>query len=180
MPKLKAILLAGTIAIASPFSAVMAQEIVNVAGVEATRVVIAPPRTELARIINAGLSEAYADTQKGTRAYAQTQKLYFFYGSRHFEPLWLSQGADGKVVFSENAEKIIDVFKKSELEGFRPAAYEDLVSTIVLRTGVDVSHPVHELAWVGLSYFHVSNGGLSDHNPGAESLVMSISRALDW
>ena len=123
MPKLKAILLAGTIAIASPFSAVMAQEIVNVAGVEATRVVIAPPRTELARIIKAGLSEAYADTQKGTRAYAQTQKLYFFYGSRHFEPLWLSQGADGKVVFSENAEKIIDVFKKSELEGFRPSDY---------------------------------------------------------
>jgi murein L,D-transpeptidase YcbB/YkuD len=123
MPKLKAILLAGTIAIASPFSAVMAQEIVNVAGVEATRVVIAPPRTELARIIKAGLSEAYADTQKGTRAYAQTQKLYFFYGSRHFEPLWLSQGADGQVVFSQNAEKIIDVFKKSELEGFRPSDY---------------------------------------------------------
>lgn len=123
MPKLKAILLAGTIAIASPFSVAIAQEIVNVAGVEATRVVIAPPRTELARIIKAGLSEAYADTQKGTRAYAQTQKLYFFYGSRHFEPLWLSQGADGKVVFSANAEKIIEVFRKSELEGFRPADY---------------------------------------------------------
>lgn len=123
MPKLKAILLAGTIAIATPFGVAMAQEIVNVAGVEATRVVIAPPRTELARIIKAGLSEAYAGTQKGTRAYAQTQKLYFFYGSRYFEPLWLSQGADGKVVFSPNAEKIIEVFKKSELEGFRPADY---------------------------------------------------------
>jgi len=123
MLKLKAILLAGTIAIASPFTAAMAQEIVNVAGVEATRVVIAPPRTELARIIKAGLSDAYAGTQKGTRAYAQTQKLYFFYGSRHFEPLWLSQGADGKVVFSENAEKIIEVFRRSELEGFRPSDY---------------------------------------------------------
>lgn len=129
MPKLKAILLAGTIAITSPIpfaslsGSAWAQEIVNVAGVEATRVVIAPPRTELARIIKAGLSESYADTQKGTRAYAQTQKLYFFYGSRHFEPLWLSQGADGKVVFSENAEKIIEVFTKSELEGFRPSDY---------------------------------------------------------
>jgi murein L,D-transpeptidase YcbB/YkuD len=129
MPKLKAILLAGTIAITSPIpfaslsGSAWAQEIVNVAGVEATRVVIAPPRTELARIIKAGLSESYADTQKGTRAYAQTQKLYFFYGSRHFEPLWLSQGADGKVVFSENAEKIIEVFRKSELEGFRPSDY---------------------------------------------------------
>jgi lipid A 3-O-deacylase len=66
------------------------------------------------------------------------------------------------------------------LAGFRPDASEDLGSTMVFRTGVEVSHPVHELAWVGLSYFHVSNGGLSDHNPGAESLVMSISRALDW
>lgn len=128
MPKLKAILLAGTIAIATPFGAgafseALAQEVVSVAGIEATRVVIAPPRTELARIIKAGLSQAYSDTQKGTRAYAQTQKLYFFYGSRHFEPLWLSQGADGKVVFSQNAEKIIDVFKRSELEGFRPSDY---------------------------------------------------------
>lgn len=123
MSKLTALLLAGTIALASPFSAVMAQEVVNVAGIEATRVVIAPPRTELARIIKAGLSEAYAATQKGTRAYAQTQKLYFFYGSRHFEPIWLSQGDDGKVMFSATAQKIIDVFKKSELEGFRPSDY---------------------------------------------------------
>lgn len=123
MPNLKAILLAGTIAIASPFSIATAQEIVNVAGVEATRVVIAPPRTELARIIKAGLSQAYAESQKGTRAYAQTQKLYFFYGARHFEPLWLSQDADAKVVFSKNAEKIIEVFKRSELEGFRPSDY---------------------------------------------------------
>jgi L,D-transpeptidase YcbB len=124
MPMLKAILLAGTIAVASPFGAsALAQEIVNVAGIEATRVVIAPPRTELARIIKAGLSESYAGTQKGSRAYTQTQKLYFFYGSRHFEPLWLSQDASGKVVFSSNAEKIIEVFKRSELEGFRPADY---------------------------------------------------------
>jgi len=123
MSKLTALLLAGTIALVSPFTAVMAQEVVNVAGIEATRVVIAPPRTELARIIKAGLSESYAATQKGTRAYAQTQKLYFFYGARHFEPIWLSQGDDGKVMFSANAEKIIDVFKKSELEGFRPADY---------------------------------------------------------
>ena len=123
MAKLKALLLAGTIAVAAPAGAALSQEIVNVAGVEATRVVIAPPRTELARIIKAGLSDSYSTAQKGTRAYEQTQKLYFFYGARHFEPLWLSQEADGKVVFSANAEKIIEVFKRSELEGFRPADY---------------------------------------------------------
>ncbi len=66
------------------------------------------------------------------------------------------------------------------LAGFKPDASEDLGSTMVFRTGVEVSHPVHDLASVGLSYFHVSNGGLADHNPGAESLLMSISRAIDW
>lgn len=64
--------------------------------------------------------------------------------------------------------------------GFKPDASEDLGSTMVFRSGVEISHPVHELASVGLSYFHVSNGGLADHNPGAESLLMSISRAIDW
>jgi len=122
MTMLKALLLAGTVALSSPFAA-MAQEVVNVAGIEATRVVIAPPRTELARIIKAGLSEAYAAAEKGSRAYQQTQKLYFFYGARHFEPLWLTKDANGAIAFSDNAEKIIDVFKKSELEGFRPSDY---------------------------------------------------------
>lgn len=122
MTMLKALLLASTVALASPFAA-LAQETVTVAGIEATRIVIAPPKTELARIIKAGLSASYASTEKGTRAYQQTQKLYFFYGARHFEPLWLTKGADGAVAFSPNAEKIIDVFKASELEGFRPSDY---------------------------------------------------------
>lgn len=122
MTMLKALLLAGTVALASPF-AVMAQETVTVAGIETTRIVIAPPKTELARIIKAGLSSAYASAEKGTRAYQQTQKLYFFYGARHFEPLWLTKADDGSIAFSPNAEKIIDVFKASELEGFRPSDY---------------------------------------------------------
>jgi murein L,D-transpeptidase YcbB/YkuD len=122
MTMLKALLLAGTVALASPFAAI-AQEKVTVAGIEATRIVIAPPKTELARIIKAGLSAAYASANKGTRTYQQTQKLYFFYGSRHFEPLWLTKATDGSIAFSPNAEKIIEVFKRSELEGFRPSDY---------------------------------------------------------
>ena len=122
MTMLKALLLAGTVTLVSPFAAI-AQETVTVAGIEATRIVIAPPKTELARIIKAGLSSAYAAAEKGTRSYQQTQKLYFFYGSRHFEPLWLTKAADGSIAFSPNAEKIIDVFKASELEGFRPSDY---------------------------------------------------------
>lgn len=126
MTMLKALLLAGTVALASPFAIftqASAQETVTVAGIETTRVVIAPPKTELARIIKAGLSSAYASAEKGTRSYQQTQKLYFFYGARHFEPLWLTKAADGSIAFSANAEKIIDVFKASELEGFRPSDY---------------------------------------------------------
>lgn len=127
MTMLKALLLAGTVAVASPFAILMqgawAQETVTVAGIETTRIVIAPPKTELARIIKAGLSSAYAAAEKGTRAYQQTQKLYFFYGARHFEPLWLSKADDGSIAFSPNAEKIIEVFKQSELEGFRPSDY---------------------------------------------------------
>ncbi|MBK8085543.1 MAG: L,D-transpeptidase family protein [Devosia sp.] len=122
MAKLKALLLAGTIALASPFAAA-AQEVVTVAGIEATRVVIAPPKTELARIIKAGLSTAYGSAEKGTRAYTQTQKLYFFYGARHFEPLWLQKTPDGRIAFSASAERIIDVFKAAEQEGFRPSDY---------------------------------------------------------
>jgi murein L,D-transpeptidase YcbB/YkuD len=123
---LKALLLAGTVTLASPFAIftqAAAQETVTVAGIETTRIVIAPPKTELARIIKAGLSTAYAAAEKGTRAYQQTQKLYFFYGARHFEPLWLSKADDGSIAFSPNAEKIIEVFKDSELEGFRPTDY---------------------------------------------------------
>ncbi|WP_055046219.1 L,D-transpeptidase family protein [Devosia sp. A16] len=126
MTMLKALLLASTVALASPFAmftSASAQETVTVAGIETTRIVIAPPQTELARIIKAGLSSAYAAAEKGTRAYQQTQKLYFFYGARHFEPLWLSKADDGSIAFSPNAEKIIQVFKNSELEGFRPSDY---------------------------------------------------------
>jgi murein L,D-transpeptidase YcbB/YkuD len=106
----------------SPLAA-SAQEVVTVAGVEATRVVIAPPQTELARIIKQGLGDAYFGATRGSRAYQQAQQLYFFYGNRHFEPLWLSTDAAGKVVFSDKAEQILDVFEKAELEGFRPADY---------------------------------------------------------
>ena len=122
MSGLKAFVVAGSMVLMSPFAA-LAQEVVTVAGIEATRVVIAPPQTELARIIKAGLSVAYSSAEKGTRTYEQTQKLYFFYGARHFEPLWLQKDADGKIAFSASAEKIIDVFRQSEREGFRPSDY---------------------------------------------------------
>jgi murein L,D-transpeptidase YcbB/YkuD len=90
---------------------------------KAALVVIAPPRSDIARIIKAGLQKAYYATNPDTRAYSQAQKLYFFYGARGFEPLWLTTGADGSATFSPNAEKIIAVFRNAELEGLRPSDY---------------------------------------------------------
>lgn len=125
MSRLNSALLGGSLAalmLMMP-GVVSAQEVVTVAGVEATRVVIAPPRSELARIIKSGLSAAYFAAQKGSRAYDQAQKLYYFYGARHFEPLWLSTDDAGKVVFSSKAESILEVFRTAEREGFRPTDY---------------------------------------------------------
>jgi L,D-transpeptidase YcbB len=117
-------------------STVHAQEIVRVNGVEATRIVIAPPRNDIARTIKVGLAEAYYSAKPGSRDYTDAQKLYFFYGARHFDPLWLTEGAGGKTDFSANAAKIIDLFKTSYLDGLEPKAY--LTDDIDLgRTGAD-------------------------------------------
>ena len=118
---LMALLLAG-VALTGAIAPSLAQDAV-VTKAALTHVVIAPPQSDIARIIKAGLQKAYYSADKTTRAYQQAQKLYFFYGARGFEPIWLSTGADGKVVFSPNAEKVIDVFKKAELEGLRPSDY---------------------------------------------------------
>ncbi len=122
MRRLMASLLAGVVLFGAS-GPVLSQEVVKVAGIDATRVIIAPPQTELARIIKSGLSTAYRDAAKDTRAYAQAQKLYFFYGARHFEPLWLKEGANGAVSFAPAAEKIMAAFKGATAEGFRPSDY---------------------------------------------------------
>ncbi|RYE55126.1 MAG: hypothetical protein EOP20_10840, partial [Hyphomicrobiales bacterium] len=94
----------------------------QVASLDVTPVVIAPPQTDLARTIKAGLAAAYAATRQGSTTYSEAQKLYFLYGERHFEPIWLSQ-ANGKVTFSPAAEKIIALFKDAATEGLRPSDY---------------------------------------------------------
>jgi murein L,D-transpeptidase YcbB/YkuD len=103
--------------------AVNAQAAVPAASDVPPRVVIAPPADDLARTIKADLSAAYYGAKPDSRGYADAQKLYYFYGARGFEPLWIVKGADGKVSFSPNAEKIIDVFKDATAEGFRPSDY---------------------------------------------------------
>ena len=125
MRVLLAVLMAGVCLAGAPVAAFAQDAVVDAVVTKAaiTRIVIAPPRSDLARIIKAGLQDAYYTADKDSRAYQQAQKLYFFYGERGFEPLWLTTAADGKVTFSPNAEKIIAVFKNAALEGFRPTDY---------------------------------------------------------
>jgi L,D-transpeptidase YcbB len=118
---LMAVLLAGVALAGTNIPALSQQAVIEKAAL--TKIVIAPPRSDLARIIKAGLQKAYYDAEPDSRDYAQAQKLYFFYGARGFEPLWLTPGVGSAVSFSSNAEKILDVFKASEFEGFRPADY---------------------------------------------------------
>src|SRR3569832_285475 len=103
-----ALLLAG-VAVAGTAVPGLAQDAAEAPAVveKAALVVIAPPKSDIARIIKAGLQQAYYAAKPNTRAYSQAQKLYFFYGARGFEPLWLSTGSDGSVSFSPNADKII-------------------------------------------------------------------------
>ncbi|WP_193334638.1 L,D-transpeptidase family protein [Devosia beringensis] len=86
-------------------------------------VYIAPPQTPLAQTIKAGLSAAYYGAAKDSAAYAEAQKLYFFYGARHFAPIWLDETPDGAVAFSPPAQKILKLFAAAETEGLRPADY---------------------------------------------------------
>lgn len=118
---LMALLLAG-VALTGATLPSAAQDVV-IQRASLTKVVIAPPRSDLARIIKAGLQKAYYEAEKGSRDYQQAQKLYFFYGARGFEPLWLTPGVGSAIAFSPNAEKIIDLFKNAAFEGFRPSDY---------------------------------------------------------
>ena len=118
---LMALLLAGVALTGAALPSVAQDAVVQQAAL--TKVVIAPPRSDLARIIKAGLQKAYYEAEKGSRDYQQAQKLYFFYGARGFEPLWLTPGVGSAIAFSPNAEKILDVFKQAEFEGFRPTDY---------------------------------------------------------
>jgi murein L,D-transpeptidase YcbB/YkuD len=112
--------LAAVIAGAISISPAMAQE---VAGLAAAPVIIAPPQTPLAQTIKAGLSAAYNSSGKDSAAYKEAQKLYFFYGARHFEPIWLDRAANGDLAFSDAAQKIMTLFKSAEQEGLRPSDY---------------------------------------------------------
>jgi murein L,D-transpeptidase YcbB/YkuD len=103
-----------------------------VASLESSRIVIAPPQSAIARTIKDALSSAYYGARAGTASHEDAQRLYFLYGERYFEPIWLTEDAAGKVVFSPAADKIIALFRDAAKEGLRPQDY--LTAAIDLRT----------------------------------------------
>lgn len=120
---LKALLLGAVagISLLSFSATATAFETVMVDGVQATRIMIAPPRNALEKTIRDGLRDAMDEAPAG-RAAEDASQLYYFYGARHFEPLWLTQTDDG-IVFSGAAEQILNVFEQSYLQGLDPADY---------------------------------------------------------
>ena len=148
----------------------------QVASVEASRIVIAPPQTELARTIKAGLSAAYYGARPDTAAHAEAQRLYFLYGERHFEPIWLSEDKAGKVVFSPAAAKIIALFESAETEGLDPSDY--LTPSIAREklTGDGIALATLETAFSAaiMRYAdHLHNGRI---NPQSISSLLDITR----
>jgi murein L,D-transpeptidase YcbB/YkuD len=122
MPRLM-IRLALSALLASASGAALAQEAITIDGIQAMQVVIAPPDSPIGSLIKAELSKAYYGANPGSKNYADAQKLYYFYGARHFDPIWLKTAADGTVSFSPAAEKIIGVFKNAATEGFKTSDY---------------------------------------------------------
>ncbi|WP_108397951.1 L,D-transpeptidase family protein [Devosia submarina] len=112
--------LAALLAGAAPVFPAAGQE---VAALATSPVIIAPPQTALGQTIKSGLAAAYAAAQKSSSSFNEAQKLYYFYGARHFEPIWLDEAPNGELSFSAPAQKILKLFEAAELEGLRPSDY---------------------------------------------------------
>ncbi len=112
----------------------LSPEIVDINGHTATRIVIAPPETDLARTIKTGL-RATLESARGGAAFDDALRLYYFYGARHFEPLWLDEKPDGSVAWSLNAGKIMEAFYKADYSGLDPDDYLDPVFQTVPKPG---------------------------------------------
>jgi murein L,D-transpeptidase YcbB/YkuD len=150
------------------------------ANLTTSRIVIAPAQSPIARTIKEGLSAAYASARAGTSAYEEAQRLYFLYGERSFEPIWLSQDASGKLSFSPAAEKLVALFKNAQAEGLRPQDY--LTPEIDLaRVGNDpLAMATLETAFTSATTryaHHIHNGRI---NPQSISTNLDIkAKAID-
>ncbi len=56
----------------------------------------------------------------------------------------------------------------------------DLGGPVEFRSALDVSFEIGERSAAGLSFYHLSNAGIYDRNPGSESLVLTYAFAPRW
>jgi hypothetical protein len=56
---------------------------------------------------------------------------------------------------------------------------KDLGHAVEFRSGLEVAYRFDDYSRLGLSFTHISNAGLDDHNPGVESLVMFYAVPFD-
>lgn len=66
------------------------------------------------------------------------------------------------------------------LGAYEDGASRDLGGVVEFRSALDLALAVGGRAAVGLSFYHLSNAGIYDRNPGSESLVVTYSFAPGW
>lgn len=62
---------------------------------------------------------------------------------------------------------------------FKDGGNLELGQRLEFRSGLELAYCLHGNYRIGAAFFHLSNGGLSDRNPGTEALVLSLSVPLD-
>ena len=73
------------------------------------------------------------------------------------------------------------VLTPSAAVGFwRAGSGKELGSTIEFKTGAELAWRFADASRLGISFDHISNAGLTLHNPGVETLLLIYSLPLGW
>ena len=168
--------LVSLVALVAAITAVPSVSAQQVASLDTSRIVIAPPQSDLARTIKTGLSAAYYGARPDTRAHEEAQRLYFLYGERHFEPIWLTEQANGAVAFSPAAIKIIALFENAASEGLDPADYltPEIDAARLSSDGIELATLETAFSAATMRYAdHLHNGRI---NPQSISTLLDLKR----
>jgi len=128
-----------------------------------TRVVIAPAKSEIARELKAQLRSAR------DAAPADSLDLYYFYGERGFEPLWLSAAGE-KWSLIDRAQTLLALFRDAADCGLDPAAYE--ITDVSLTTAAPAAQLELTLTQVALRFGRDNYGGRVDPRSISTNLDM--------
>ena len=61
------------------------------------------------------------------------------------------------------------------LGAFNGSEQLQLGNKLEFRSGIEIAYRFHKKYRLGVAFFHISNGGIADKNPGTEVLVLSLS-----